>query len=495
MESLVVLAQGKIKGTTTDGVSAFLGIPFASAPPGPAMFGAPGPAPSWEGVREATAFGPTAPQPPYNKPLDAILENPRMDGEEFLNVNVWTPDPGSTGLPVMVWIHGGAFRNGSNAVSTYNGANFARDGIVLVSINYRLGAAGFAALDDAPHNRGLLDQLAALRWVQDNVAAFGGDPGRVTIFGESAGAMSVATLLGSPAGKGLFQRAIMQSGNGSIVADLEDARLVARDLAARLGINATSADFGAVDPAALLQAQNALYVDLAANPDPARYGASTIKNGLGMMPLIPAVDGDIVPQYPIDAVAAGAASDVALLLGTTAEEMRLFLAPTGITAALPAVMLPVLAARLGAGPTFVDTYSANRPTATPGDVLAAIGTDAAFRVPTIRLADGHLASGGETYVYEFAWRTDYLSMGACHALELPFVFDTLASDGAKRMTGSVPAQDVADAMHSAWVSFAHGKDPGWVRYDTDSRPVMTFDQPESRVVNAPRADEWALWTN
>jgi para-nitrobenzyl esterase len=494
VEPVVALDQGKIRGTTTAGVSAFLGIPFASAPAGTAMFQAPRPAPSWEGVRAATTFGPTAPQPPYNAPLDAILENPRMDGTEFLNVNIWTPDLEGSGLPVMVWIHGGAFRNGSNAVSTYNGANFARDGIVVVSINYRLGAAGFAALDDAPHNRGLLDQIAALRWVQDNIAAFGGDPGRVTIFGESAGAMSVATLLGSPAAKGLFQRAIMQSGNGSIVADLSDAQLVARDLAARLGIDATATGFGSVSPAALLEAQNALYLDMAANPDPARYGASTVKNGLGLMPLIPAVDGEIVPQYPIDAVAAGSASDIPLLLGTTAEEMRLFLAPTGITAGLPAVMLPVMVPRFGGDPSFIDVYSSNRPAATPGDVLAAMGTDAAFRVPTVRLAEAHLASGGETYVYEFAWRTDYLGMGACHALELAFVFDTLASDGARKMTGSRPAQDVADAMHRAWVDFAHGKDPGWARYDSDSRPVMTFDHPESRVVNAPREDERVLWS-
>ncbi|NMN96255.1 carboxylesterase family protein [Antrihabitans stalactiti] len=493
MDPLVELEQGQIRGTTTAGVTAFLGIPYASAPAGPAMFQAPGPAPRWDGVRDATAFGPTAPQPPYNKPLDDILENPRLDGEEFLNVNVWTPDPGSAGLPVMVWIHGGAFRNGSNAVSTYDGANFARDGVVLVSINYRLGAPGFAVLDDAPHNRGLLDQLAALRWVQDNVASFGGDPGRVTIFGESAGAMSVATLLGSPAAKGLFQRAIMQSGNGSIVADLADGRLVARDLAARLGIDATSTDFGALSSAAVIDAQNALYLDLAANPDPARYGATTIKNGLGLMPLIPVVDGDIVPHYPIDAIAAGFASDIPLLLGTTTEEMRLFLAPTGITAGLPAEMLPLMVPRFGGDPTFIDTYTGNRPGATPGDVLAAIGTDSAFRVPTARFADGHHASGGETYVYEFAWRTEHLNMGACHAMELPFVFDTLASGGAQRMTASAPAQDVADAMHSAWVSFAHGKDPGWARYDADSRPVMTFDQPESRVVNAPRDDERALW--
>src|SRR4051795_4741529 len=212
VETIVRTRHGALQGRTADGVTAFKGVPYAAAPFGPRRFAGPEPSPSWDGVRDALAFGPTAPHPGYAPPYADLLPDPVLPGEDCLNLNVWTPDAGAAGLPVMVWIHGGAFVNGSGAVPTYDGSAFARDGVVLVTINYRLGVDGFLQFpDDGPANRGLLDQVAALRWVQDNIAAFGGDPARVTVGGESAGAMSVGCLLAMPSAEGLFAQAVLQS--------------------------------------------------------------------------------------------------------------------------------------------------------------------------------------------------------------------------------------------------------------------------------------------
>ena len=220
MEAVVQTSHGKVRGRARDGVTAFLGIPYAAPPFGPGRFQAPRPPEPWDGVRDAFDYGPTAPKPGYPRPYDMLLPEPTTPGEDCLNLNVWTPEAGGAGLPVMVWIHGGAFRNGSGAVTVYNGRNFARDGIVCVTINYRLGVEGFANLPGAPCNRGLLDQIAALEWVRDNIAGFGGDPANVTVFGESAGGMSVTTLVSLDLG--LFRRAIAQSGAGHIAQDPGD---------------------------------------------------------------------------------------------------------------------------------------------------------------------------------------------------------------------------------------------------------------------------------
>jgi len=214
MDPVVTTGQGQLRGAEKNGVLSFKGIPYAAAPFGANRFAAPQPAPEWEGVRDALEYGPTCPKGPYPDFIAPLLVEPEIPGEDCLNLNVWTPALDGDPRPVLVWIHGGGFTNGSGAVSTYDGTRFARDGIVFVSINYRLGADGFLLLEDAPANRGLLDQIAALRWVRENIAAFGGDPQAVTIAGESAGAMSVTTLLSMPVAEGLFQRAIAQSGGG-----------------------------------------------------------------------------------------------------------------------------------------------------------------------------------------------------------------------------------------------------------------------------------------
>ncbi len=326
MDPVVRVAQGQVRGAEKDGVLSFKGIPYAAAPFGPNRFQAPAAAPSWEGIRDALEFGPTCPAPPYPAPLDALLPEPVIAGDECLNLNVWTPGLDGPPKPVFVWIHGGAFVNGSGAVPTYDGTRFARDGVVCVTINYRLGAEGFLLLEGAPANRGLLDQIAALEWVRDNIAAFGGDPNQVTIGGESAGGMSVGTLLSMPAAEGLFHRAIPQSGAGHHVIRAEIASKVTAALAAELSIAPTVEAFAAIAPGALIAAQSACHRSVFRDARPSRVGRAR----RNLMPFEPAIDGTVVPARPIDRIAEGASSQVDVIIGSNADEYALFLIPNGV---------------------------------------------------------------------------------------------------------------------------------------------------------------------
>jgi para-nitrobenzyl esterase len=296
--------------------------------------------------------------------------------------------------------------------------------------------------------------------------------------------------MSSPAARGLFRQAVVQSGGAAAVCTLDDARLVAAELATMLGVPPTAEAFGALDPQAVVAAQAALAMAIQSAPDPQRWGASVLRGGLGIMSTFPVVDGDVVPDVPLSALAAGAAAGVPLLLGTTREEFRLFLVPTGIAGTVTEAALAVLAARYGWPAGAVETYSANRPDASPGDVAAAILTDAGFRAPTRDLATAQHGAAGAVHQYEFAWQTEVADLGASHALELPFVFDTLGDGGF--MVGPGAPQGLADEMHAAWVRFVTDGDPGWPRWTPQDQAVMTFGTP-SEVVRAPRADELALW--
>ncbi|WP_344822687.1 carboxylesterase/lipase family protein [Actinocorallia longicatena] len=485
MDQIVSTAYGKVRGRIGDGIARFLGIPFAAAPFGENRFREPRPAEPWEGVRDALEFGPTVPKAPYRPPLYDLLPEVTIPGEDCLNLNVWAPE-GAEALPVMVWIHGGAFRNGSGSVPVYDGSAFARDGVVCVTINYRLGVEGFAELPGAPRNRGLLDQIAALEWVRDNIAAFGGDPARVTLFGESAGGMSVTTLLSLDLG--LFQRAIAQSGAGHILQEPEDALKITEELARRLGVEPTAEAFAEFTPERIIEVQAEVQAEIAALPDPGRWGRSTVQGGMPFMP----VRGDLVQRRPIDAIRDGAGHDVPLLTGTTTDEFRLYLAPGGLTTMLSPELVTGLLSTMGIEPSAAETYHSNRPGATPGDVMAAVVTDWFFRIPAYRLAE---ARPGGTWMYEFAWNSSNKDLPAplkaCHALELGFTFDALDRMAGAAMAGPGAPQPLADEMHAAWVAFATTGDPGWPAYDA-TRPVRVFDTVSS-LVQDPRADERALW--
>ncbi|MFC6012667.1 carboxylesterase/lipase family protein [Nocardia lasii] len=488
MEPIVTIAGGAIRGRTEAGVTRFLGVPFAAAPVGPQRFQLPEPAPAWDGVRDATQPGATCAQTPYPAPIHALIGSDGIPGDEYLNANIWTPDPSADGLPVLVWIHGGAFSRGSNARAIYDGTAFARDGVVMVGINYRLGISGFAELEGAPSNRGLHDQIFALRWVRENIAAFGGDPDNVTIFGESAGAMSVASLIAAPQTTGLFRRAIMQSGNGAVAADAADARKVSAALAAELGIAATAADFGKLGPDELRAAQNAIALALMTDPDPQRWGASVIQLGGGIMSMFPVVDGDIVPGAPTEVLRAHPERAVPLIAGTTADEFRFFTVPAGLAAAITAETLPFVLPRYGIDPAVAQAYSTQRPDATPAEIFNAILTDLSFRAGTVDFAEAN-ATTEPTYVYEFAWPTTIPGLGACHVLEVPFVFDALAE--AHSLTGPTPPQALADEIHAAWVAFATDGNPGWPAFTDAEKNVRVFDSPESSTATDLRPDELA----
>ena len=362
---------------------------------------------------------------------------------------------------------------------------------MCVTINYRLGTDGFLFLGDENANLGLLDQVAALTWVQENIAAFGGDPNNVTIFGQSAGGMSVTTLLSMPLARGLFRRAIAQSGAGHHVISPATAQRIGQYLAEKLGVEPTLEAIAAVPLDNLLTAQVALSGDVFEHPDPARWG----EVAANLMPFEPVIDGKILPARPIDLIAAGGGADIDVLAGTTSEEERLFLVPNGainhinednLAGAIAAYGLPVAET--------LATYRATRPGANAGDVYEAVITDWFFRIPTIRLAEAHVKNNGRTYMYEFAWRSPKFDgyLGACHALELPFVFDTLDIGEMEALAGDDPPRQIAGAMHSAWVSFATRGDPGWPQYDLNQRATMRFDI-TSELVEDPRSAERLLW--
>jgi para-nitrobenzyl esterase len=489
MPSDVSTTHGMVRGHENDGVVRFLGIPYAASPAGVPRFQAPAAPPPWDGILEASAFSATPPKPDYTPPFDVLLPDPNIPGDDWLTLNVWSP--GGAGRAVMVWLHGGAFSNGNSAVGAYDGHAFARDGVVLVSVNYRLGVEGFGYLPGRPANRGLLDQIAALEWVRDNIAAFGGDPRNVTIFGQSAGAMSITTLLAMPRARGLFSKAITQSGATQAAAAPADAALVTGELGQVLGVEATAENLARVPVAQLIKAQAAVRDALTAQPDPARFGPTIVESSMAFVPVI---DGDLIPEHPAAAIAAGAGADVPLLTGTTTDEYRLFLVPTGMADQITGDLLTALLALLEISPAVAERYQSNRPGATPGDLLAALLTDRFFRRPALAIAEARIGGPAPTYVYEFAWPSPADGLGACHTLDVPFVFGNLSADGAAAVLGSDPPRRLAAEMHAAWIAFARAGDPGWRPFDR-TYPIRVFRADGGTVETDPRGDERRIWSD
>ncbi|MEU5699992.1 carboxylesterase/lipase family protein [Streptomyces aurantiacus] len=493
-DSVVTTAQGAVRGLRQGDTAVFLDIPYAAPPRGAGRFAPPRPHESWDGVRDATAPGPNAPQ--SARELGSVDMSPYFGagwsrGEDYLTVNVWTPEATGGGLPVMVFVHGGGFVAGSTRSALYDGSAFARDGVVLVTLNYRLGMAGFLDIPGAPANRGLLDVVAALRWVRENIAAFGGDPHNVTLFGQSAGATIVGGILAAPAAAGLFRRVIVQSGSGLGAFTTEQAARVTSAAARALGIEPHVDAFAEVSDERLVEAASALAgIDLrtAAHRDPL----------IGLSPF-----GLVLDTQPAEAVAAGLSSDVDLLVGTNTEEGNLYLVPVGAYATSTARDVDDAAARAHHDPAqLVETYRGTRPGAGFGELRSAIMGDALFGAGSWALADAHADhathAGSATFRYEFAWRSRALDgqLGATHAMELPFVFDLAELSqlrGARALLGpDRPPTDLAARVHAAWVRFARTGDPGWDRYDTEHRATMRIDAEWSQV-DDPRSRERQAW--
>ena len=473
--ALVETRQGKVEGVEQGGIHVFKGVPFAAPPVGELRWRAPQPPEPWAGVRSAAEFGASSLQGQMAGALGGTLQ---MDAgmafeEDCLYLNVWTPGLDQGKRPVMVWIHGGAFVFGSGSQIWYDGSVLARRGdAVIVTINYRLGALGFLAVDadgfDA--NVGLLDQVAALEWVRDNIEAFGGDPANVTIFGESAGGMSVGTLLGTPAAAGLFSKAIAQSGaaHNSLSKD-QAAEIVAAFMDA--------AGVDRADPAAL----RALSGDEVLAAQQASMGTM----GAGQpLPFQPVTDGTVLPVAPIEAIRNGSAAAVALLTGTNLDEWKLFgMADPELSSLDEAKLADRVAKLVPAGETLLEAYRASRPGTAPSDLFNILATDRVFRIPAIRMAEAQAAHQPDTFLYLFTWASPVMGgvLGSCHALEIPFVFGTYDSGMTAMFTGSGPqAAALAEAMQDAWLAFARtGRPeaealPAWPAYEPARRATMVL---------------------
>jgi para-nitrobenzyl esterase len=425
---IVRTTSGAVRGAATTTGVRFRGIPYAAAPEG-----------------EIPGLD-----------LSAIVGTGWQPGGDYLTVDVWTPDPGAGNLPVLVFVHGGAFVGGTGSAPVYDGTAFNAAGTVLVTVQYRLGIDGFLPLDGGATNLGLRDQLAALRWVRDNIAAFGGDPATVTLFGESAGAISVACLLGSPLSAGLFRRAIVQSGHANMVRGRGELDRVTRVVADRLGVEPTAGAFRELSTERLLHAQDALF-EPGGGPD--LRGEDGLDRSYGLSPFLPLVGDDVLPQHPGEAIRTGAGADVDLIAGTCREEMLLYFGPTGLADALT-------------GEQAVAMLSASHPDAAnvlksygmgdgrkAGEVFVEAMTDLVFRDGVEELVERHQ---GRSFRYEFEWRAPKL--GACHGMELPFVFDSLAASAA--IVGDHPPAELAREVNAAWVRFAATGDPGWSSTET-----------------------------
>jgi para-nitrobenzyl esterase len=501
---VVQLGDGAVRGTAGNGVAAFLGVPYAAPPFGPNRMRPPQPVTPWSGERDATAYGPTVPKGDYPPQYQPLFPEVVIAGEDCLNLNVWTPEAAITGqvsgLPVLVWIHGGSFMNGSGSVLEYDGGAFARDGVVCVTINYRLAAEGFlftgesGPAGDTDANLGLQDQLAALRWVQANIAAFGGDPARVTAAGESAGAMSVTTLLSMPRSEGLFAQAIAESGAGAHTLTPDEGAMVAGYLAAALGVPAEREAIKAVPLDKLVRAASDLVVEVQTTPDPARWGQLT----LSLLPFAPTVDGTVLPAAPLTSIAAGQGRNVPLLIGSNREEARLFLVAAQTIGVIDDSMLEAVAAGYGLAGDGLAVYRDVLPGARPGDLLAAVISDWFFRVPAIRVAEARAAGAGPASGRTWMYRFDHPEpasnhdLGACHGVEIPFVFDTAGGAELEPRLGSQPSQATASRVHQVWVDFITRGAPGWAPYDPETRTTGLLTDVVT-VADDPAGRERAAW--
>ncbi len=501
MSAIASTRYGKVEGEEASGLAIFKGIPFAAPPVGPLRWLAPEKPAAWTGTRDARKFGPVAPQLAMmlNALAAMVITDPQS--EDCLYLNVWTPAVDGKRRPVMVWIHGGAFAIGAGSQGLYDGSVLARRGdVVVVTVNYRIGPLGFLRLADltdgkipAGGNEGILDQIAALQWVRDNIAEFGGDPGNVTIFGESAGGMSVGTLLAAPAARGLFHKAIPQSGACHTGAPRERANRNAERIMAKLGASGSDA-IRALTPAQLLT--GTLLAD-GKTPDP-EFG----------MAYQPVIDGAMMPRAAIEMVTEGASSDVAIMVGSTLDEWKLFAAMdpgagkldrAGLAARYSRRMTPEAAdALIG---DYEKARASRGASNAPVEIFSALETDRVFRIPAVRLAEVQAQRHGKIYNYLFTWPSPAAGgmFGSCHALELGFVFGTNHLPGMPQFAGTGPiVERLATEMQDAWLAFARSGDPSceslgaWPQYDASRRATMILGE-KSKAEDAPYEGERRAW--
>jgi para-nitrobenzyl esterase len=486
-EPRVRTTAGNNAGTFEDGLSVFRGIPFAKAPFGEHRFAAPVPVDRWAGPRPAKEFSAPPPQAFRMGPPQAAPSDPEPD---CLTVNVWSPDDAAN-LPVLVWIYGGGYLAGQASMPSYDGAHLAHEGVVVVTFNHRVGVEGFAYLTDAPANRGLLDQVLALQWVQDNIAGFGGDPGNVTVFGQSAGAGSIAALLAMPSARGLFARAVLQSVPGTYFTPAFGLDATSR-IAARLGAEPSAKSLSGFSSTECAEATIAFLPTMTDLVSTWGRIAHTIT------PFSPIVDGEILPTDPWQALADGASRDVDLIAGWTHDEYRIFHHMDQTLYRAADDEATYFLGLMGPNADAPDAYREAFPDKTPGELVEVVFTDWLFRMATLRLAEHHATAGGRTFVYEFslAAPAEDGAYGAHHGFDAPLVFGNLDNDMVRRSLGDAPASDavrrVSAEMGRAWVAFATSGDPGWPAFSLPGSTARVFDV-TSATVDGIEAASTAIW--
>ncbi len=493
--TLVHTSYGLVQGVQEGSILSWKGIPYAQPPLLKRRFRPPQPPDPWSGVLQATHFGPMAMQPPS---MPAELLRRLTMSEDCLTLNIWSPGADSRGRPVLIWIHGGGWLIGSGRL--HDGTALATLGdVVVVTLNYRLGPFGFLHLAElgsgeyaASGNCGLLDQVAALQWVQDNITAFGGDPHRVTVFGESAGAMSIGTLLALPAAQGLFQQAILQSGTIGPVKNSTEATTLARTFLQILEVSPENLSSLEEIPAErLVEASSAL-------PD---WQGTT---GAGdMIHFAPVIDGIILPHPPLQAITGGVAKHIPLIVGTTKDECLFypFADPTWREAddetLIRRVQQQVGARWPNVAPFYLEDRADEQPLLTR---LLSLLTFDQFIFPAIQFAEAQVKRRAPVWMYRFDWHSPLFG-GAAHTLDRIFVWNLAENPTIQHMTGDAPERvQLAQHMQQAWIAFAHHGDPTipelptWPRYDLEYRATMLFNR-ESTVQNDPNARARQIWTD
>lgn len=477
---------GLLEGTLENGIAVYRGIRYAQPPFGDLRFRPPEPVPPWTGVVRAFEFAPASPQAPRD--ANVLM----FGGEDCLALNIWAPADAGAGCPVMAWIPGGAYMRGDAADPVYDGAAFAREGIIFVSLNYRVGIDGFMAIPGAPANRGLLDQIAGLRWVKSNIEAFGGDASRITLAGGSAGAGAIACLIGMPSTRGLFGKAVLQSPSLATHTAAE-ADVAAAAIATLLGIPLSREAVAGVPLPKAVAALKRLADDPSLRRD---LGFST----RNFFPLRAVVDGDVMKASPLTTMANSwkhLPPDFSLLVGCNRDEMRLYAVPTGGIEQTTQSELLEFVRDVGVTEHAMISFAENPETksrASPGEILCAMQSDYFYRISARKIAANASSAGVATYLYEFDWRSRRCDgkLGAAHGLEIPFVFDQLRTPAGAEITGPGAPAALAEAMHRSWVRFVKEGNPGWLRHTSQGADLMHFAD-ESRCERDAWSPSGELW--